>query len=128
MKGASLLAQTVKSPPLMQETQVWSLVWEDNLKKEMPIQPSILAWKIPWTEEPGRLQSMGSQRVNIFIQYRHTDRWKQHSFKEKQDHKQKIQNSCFWLRCQRLAVGIPVDDTKGPTLLERLRCWPFSKL
>ena len=46
-----------------QETQVRSLGWEDPLKEEMATHPSILAWKIPWTEEPGRLQSMGSQRV-----------------------------------------------------------------
>ena len=47
----------------MQETQVRSLVQEDPLKKEMPTHSSILAWKIPWTEEPGGLQSMGSQKV-----------------------------------------------------------------
>ena len=48
----------------MQETWVRSLGWEDPLDKEMATHSSILAWKIPWTEEPGRLQSMGSQRVN----------------------------------------------------------------
>ena len=47
----------------MRETQVQSLGWEDPLEKEMAIQSSTIAWKIPWTEEPGRLQSMGSQRV-----------------------------------------------------------------
>ena len=47
----------------MQETQVPSLDWEDPLEKEMATHPSTLAWKIPWTEEPGGLQSMGSQRV-----------------------------------------------------------------
>ena len=47
----------------MWETQVRSLNWEDPLKKEMATHSSTLAWKIPWTEEPGRLQSMGSQRV-----------------------------------------------------------------
>ena len=47
----------------MQETQVQSLIWEDLLEKEMATHSSILAWKIPWTEEPGRLQSMESQRV-----------------------------------------------------------------
>ena len=59
----SLMAQTVKRLPAMQETQVWSLGWEDPLEKEMATHSSNLAWKIPWTEEPGRLQSMGSQRV-----------------------------------------------------------------
>ena len=48
---------------IMQETLVQSLGWEDPLEKEMATHPSTLAWKIPWTEEPGRLQSMGSQRV-----------------------------------------------------------------
>ena len=47
----------------MRETQVWALGWEDPLEKEMAIHSSTVAWKIPWTEKPGRLQSMGSQRV-----------------------------------------------------------------
>ena len=55
--------QTVKRLPAMLETWVQSLGWEDPLEKEMATHSSILAWKIPWTEEPGRLQSMGSQRV-----------------------------------------------------------------
>ena len=58
----SLVAQTVKHPPTMQETQVQSLGWEDLLEKEMATHSSILAWKIPWTEKPGSLQSMGSER------------------------------------------------------------------
>ena len=62
-KEASLVAQTVKHLPAMWETQVQSLGREDPLEKEMAAHSSILAWKIPWTEEPGRLQSMGSQRV-----------------------------------------------------------------
>ena len=53
----------VKHLPTMQEIQVQSLRWEDLLEKEMATHSSILAWKMPWTEEPGRLQSMGSQRV-----------------------------------------------------------------
>ena len=53
----------VKRLSTMQETQVRSLGWEDPLEKEMAIYSSTIAWKIPWTEEPGRLQSMGSQRV-----------------------------------------------------------------
>ena len=60
---ASLVAQRLKHLPGMWETQVQSLGWEDPLQKEMVTHSSILAWKIPWTEEPGRLQSMGSQRV-----------------------------------------------------------------
>ena len=60
--GASLIAQLVKNLPAMQETWVRFLGPEDPLEKEMAIHSSILAWKIPWTEEPGGLQSMGSQR------------------------------------------------------------------
>ena len=59
----SLVAQTVKRLPTMQETRVQSLSWDDLLEKEIATHSSILAWKIPWTEEPDRLQSMGSQRV-----------------------------------------------------------------
>ena len=60
---ASLVAQTVKNLPAMQETGVWSLGQEDPLEKEMATHSSVLAWRISWTEKPGRLQSMGSQRV-----------------------------------------------------------------
>ena len=60
---ASLIAQSVKNLPAMQETQVQSLGREDPLEKGMATHSSILAWRIPWTEEPGRLPSMGSQRV-----------------------------------------------------------------
>ena len=59
----SLVAQMVKNLLAMQETQVRSLGREDPLEKEMAAHSSTIAWKIPWTEEPGRLQSMGSQRV-----------------------------------------------------------------
>jgi len=57
------VAQTVKNLPAMWETQVQSLGGEDPLEKEMATHSSILAWRISWTEEPGELQSMGSQRV-----------------------------------------------------------------
>ena len=59
----SLVAQMVKNLPAMRETRVRSLGWEDLLEKEMATHPSLLAWKIPRTDEPGGLQSMGSQRV-----------------------------------------------------------------
>ena len=59
----SLVAQSVKNLPAIQEIRVRSLGWEDPLEKEMATHSSILAWKISWTEEPGRLQSMGSQRI-----------------------------------------------------------------
>ena len=61
--GVSLVGQLVKNPPAMQETWVESLSWEDPLQKGIATHSSILAWKIPWTEEPGSLQSVGSQRV-----------------------------------------------------------------
>ena len=54
--------QTKKNLPAKQETRVWSLGWEDALEKEMATHSSILAWEIPWAEELGRLQSMGSQK------------------------------------------------------------------
>ena len=57
------MAQKIKRLSTMQETRVQSLGWEDPLEKEMAIHSSTIAWKILWTEEPGRLQSMGSQRV-----------------------------------------------------------------
>ena len=60
------MAESVKNPPTMQETQekeVRSLGWEDPLETEMAIHSSILAWRLPWTKEPGKLQSMGLQRV-----------------------------------------------------------------
>ena len=63
LNKSSLVAQMVKRLPTMRETRVRSLGWEDPLEKEMATHSSILAWKIPWTEEPGRLQSMGLQRV-----------------------------------------------------------------
>ena len=63
MYTASLVAQTVKTLPAMQEIQVRSLGWEDPLEKGMATHSSLLAWEIPWTEEPGGLQSMGLQRV-----------------------------------------------------------------
>ena len=66
----SLVAQTVKHLPTMQETEIRSLGWEDPLEKEMATHSSTLVWKIPWMEEPGRLQSMGSPTspfVQIFL-------------------------------------------------------------
>ena len=62
---ASLVAEMVKNPPAMQETQSESLGREDPLEKEMATHSSTLAWEIPWTEEPGRLQPMGLQRVGL---------------------------------------------------------------
>ena len=63
LRMASQVAQMVKNLPVRQETWVQSLDWEDPLEKRMATQPNILAWRIPWTEELGRLQSMDSQKV-----------------------------------------------------------------
>ena len=60
---ASLVAQTVENPPAMLDTWVWSLGWEDPLEAGMTTHSNILAWRIPWTEQPGGLQSTGSQTV-----------------------------------------------------------------
>ena len=62
-KRTSVVAQIVKNLPAIQETQVQSLSLEDPLEKGVATHSSILAWMIPWTEEPGGLQSLGSQRV-----------------------------------------------------------------
>ena len=62
---ASLVAKLVKNLSAMQETQVQSLGQEDPLEKEMTTHSTILAWRIPWTEEPGRLHSMGSQESDM---------------------------------------------------------------
>ena len=61
--GMMLMAQGLKNPPGVQETQVRPLGWKDPQEEEMATHSSILSWKISWTEEPGGLQSMGSQRV-----------------------------------------------------------------
>ena len=63
LRRASQVAQMIKCLPAMRETRVLSLGWEDPLEKEMATHSSTLAWKILWTEEPGRLQSTGPQRV-----------------------------------------------------------------
>ena len=60
---SDLVTQTVKNLPTVQETQVRSLGWEDPLEKEVATYSIFLAWRLPWTEEPGRLQSIGLQRV-----------------------------------------------------------------
>ena len=71
----SLVAQMVKRMSTMRETQVRSLGWEDPLEKEMATDSSTIAWKIPWTEEPGRLQSMGSQSRTRLSNFTHSCRF-----------------------------------------------------
>ena len=73
--GASLVAQTVKRLPAVWETRVRSLGWEDPLEKEMATHSGILAWKIPWTEGPGGLQSMGSQSAGHDCATYHSTRY-----------------------------------------------------
>ena len=63
--GGSLVAQMVKNPPAMQETRVQSLGQEDILEKGKATHSSILAWRIPWPEEPGRLQTMGLKNLDV---------------------------------------------------------------
>ena len=62
MFWASIVVQLVKNLPVVQETQVWFLGWEDSLEKEMTTHSSILAWEVPWIEEVGGQQSLGSQK------------------------------------------------------------------
>ena len=69
---ASLVAQLVKNPPATRESWVWFLGREDPLEEHMATHSSFLAWRIPWTEEPGRLQSMGSQRFGHNWATKHT--------------------------------------------------------
>ena len=66
-KGVTLVSQTVKNLPAMRETRVWYLGRDDPMEKEMSIHSSIPAWEIPWTENPGGLQSMGSQNQTQLI-------------------------------------------------------------
>ena len=66
------MAQTVKNPPAMWETWIRSLGWEDPLEEGMATHSSILAWRISWTEQPGTLQSMGSQRIEHNRATKHT--------------------------------------------------------
>ena len=72
---ASLETQKVKSLPAMQETRVWSLGQEDLPEKGVAIHSSILAWKIPNTEEPGRVQSMGRQKVGLSDKHTQEIKW-----------------------------------------------------
>ena len=91
------MTQRLKCLPVMQETWVRSLGWEDPLEKEMAIHSSILAWRIPWTEEPGGLQSTGSQRVRHHGATKHTAQHKVYvSFQRLKDQ----------LRIYRVAEGL----------------------
>ena len=67
------MVQIVKNPPALQDTWVQSLSQEDPLEEEIATHSNILAWRIPWTEEPGRLQSMGLQRVRYYFHNHRTN-------------------------------------------------------
>ena len=95
---ASLVAQLVKNPPAMRQTWVRSLGWDDPLEEGMATHASILAWKIPWTEEPSRLRSMGSQRVRHDWVTKHSTAQHKHSkgFLGGSDGKESAHNAGDW--------------------------------
>ena len=113
-KWTSLVAQLVKNLPAVQETWVWFLGWEDSLENGMATHSSILAWRIPWTEEPGGLQSIGLQRVRWVKRQRMNLRlkkkkrwWINLSSKTKR---------LWWKRVKSAAEGPLCQTTKaGPT-------------
>ena len=104
--STSLVAQTVKRLPAVQETWVQSLRREDSLEKEMATHSSTFGWKIPWMEEPGRLQSMGLQRV------RHTTKQLHSLFK------------LHATQCARSRGGLKGGQSPGPGRQELPRVWP----
>ena len=92
---ASLVAQLVKNPSALWETWVQSLGWEYPLEEGIATHSSILAWRIPWTEKPGGLQSMGSQRVRHDLtteQQQHGQSW--NSFKRESEQKSEFASVC----------------------------------
>ena len=94
---ASLMSQMVKNLPAMQETPDQSLGWKDLLEKGMAIPSSILAWRIPWTQEPGGLQSMGLQRVgHDWVSNTFTFKEEERAEKEKYLKQQKLESSQIW--------------------------------
>ena len=95
---ASLIAQLVKNPPAMQETLVEFLGWEGPLEEGMATHSRFLAWRIPWTEEPGGLQSMGSQRLSDT-----TERLSTAQMKNIQEHVE-ISQSSVWDSSKRSAL------------------------
>ena len=107
---ASLVAQMVKNPTAMQETQVRSLGWEDPLEKGMATHSSILAWRIPWTDTAGGLQSMGSQRVR---QDWATSTFSSHLLSSIQFSRSVMSNSLWHHRQQHTRVPYP-SPTTGP--------------
>ena len=106
---ASLVAQRVECLPTMQETRVQSLGSEDPLEKAMAPHSSTLAWKIPWTEKPGRLQSMGSQRVgNDWATSLHFTirKWSGLQVPREKNHRCHTSTYCWW-NLKTLCPGSP---------------------
>ena len=103
---ASLVAQMVKNLPAMQEAWVWSLGWEGPLEKGMTTHSSILAWRIPWTEEPGRLQSMESQSQTPLSYFHFLIRNGLDAFKNSRVFRVGISSSPFYLFFPMFSPGI----------------------
>ena len=119
----SLVAQTVKNRPAMQKTRVWSLGWEDPLEKEMATHSSILASRIPWTEEPGRLPSTGLQRV----EYNWATKPAQHVLSS---YPSIHPSSCLWVG-HNWATNIFTTLSRSPSQkgaggLQGLSSWPLQ--
>ena len=117
---SSVVAQRLKCLPPMQETRVWSLGWEDTLEKEMVTHSSILAWRIPRTEMPGRLQSTGSPRVGDDWAYLVDLGVDSYYFWLKYHFSFWVKNSC-WL--DHGWIGDPVDDRSLTILTFDLSCF-----
>ena len=122
--GASQVAQLAKNLPAKQETQVWSLGQEDPLEKRVATHSSILAWRIPWTEKPGRLYSMESQRVRhdwVTNTHTHTHTHTHRHLKKKQ---QKQSNPVNTASARRVCWAFPYffleaeENTSTPTSME----------
>ena len=95
---ASLIAKSVKNLPSGQETWVWSLGWEDPLEKEMATHSSILAWRIPWTDEPGRLHIVhGVARVGHDLATKERERWLTFLFLKCSPNITKISNQFYFV-------------------------------
>ena len=118
---------TVKNPPALQEMQIQSLGWEDPLEKEMATHSTILAWEIPWTEEPGGLQSMGLQRAG----HDWATKQEQQTFMKSMNHSlpwnpwNVFHHSLYWMKyvkhryiiymcvCVCVCVYVPYEGTKS---------------
>ena len=133
MSFASLMAQMIKNLPAMWETRVQSLGWEDPLKKGMAIHSSILAWRIPWREEPGRPQSMGSQRVrhnwviNTFTSHKITSGFFKHIWEicytsNKQKDKTRGPSEIVWILFSHYFLSVHLINTSSSSVMCQALC------